>query len=136
MVKHGDYTEVILANPWRQGTILRRYALVDSSHGKTTIPEGLTRVVVPLRRCVVFTAAHMELFRLLGMTERVKGVADAGYMHQPWLPQAISKGLITDCGSSMSPNIEGDGHQAGCSMVVSLWRFQLWAAGAIGGSSH
>lgn len=106
MVKHGDYTEVILANPWRQGTILRRYALVDSSHGKTTIPEGLTRVVVPLRRCVVFTAAHMELFRLLGMTERVKGVADAGYMHQPWLPQAISKGLITDCGSSMSPNIE------------------------------
>ena len=106
MVTHKNYTEVVLANPWRQGSVLQRYALVDSNHRDASIPEGFMRVDVPLRRCVVFTAAHMELIRMLGRTSSVKGVADAEYMHQPWLPAAISAGKITDCGNSMSPNIE------------------------------
>ncbi len=106
MVRHKDYTEVTLANPWKRGQKLISYALVDSSHGHASVPEGMVRVGIPIKRCLLFTAAHTELARELGATNSIKGVADAQYMHQPWLKSAISKNKIVDCGNSMKPNME------------------------------
>ncbi|MGI6223728.1 MAG: ABC transporter substrate-binding protein [Prevotella sp.] len=106
IVKFQNYTEVTLANPWKKGQKLISYALVDSSHIQAQIPEGLVKVTVPVQRSILFTAAHMELARMLNATKYVKGVGDAQYMHQPWLRQAMQQGSIKDCGNSMRPDME------------------------------
>lgn len=61
--KRNGYTVVRLADPWKEGRTLHRYILVnhkDSARLSGHVPEG-TVVYVPIRRAVVFTAAHANL---------------------------------------------------------------------------
>ena len=51
MVKHGEgYTEVILANPWKEGTFLHRYILVPKGKEGN---ETVTRLALRDRKSVV-----------------------------------------------------------------------------------
>ena len=101
------YKVVELANPWKHGHLLHRYVLTDSTYdGHAALPEGATVVRVPLRRAVVFNAAHANLFVELGKMGAIAGVADLKYMNIPHIKAAAAGGTIADCGNSMAPNTE------------------------------
>lgn len=107
MVRHAGYTEVTLLNPWKQGGVLHRYILVsrEDSASVTGLPEG-TVVYTPVRNMVVSTAPHCQLMEYLGAEKALKGVFDAMYIKNRYVRASLQNGAVTDCGSSMQPNIE------------------------------
>lgn len=108
-VRHDGYTLVSLDNPWRKGSVLHRYALVqriDSARVAGSLPEGATVVYTPVERSVVFTSPHCFLLGALGAEKVVGGVCDLGYINLPYVQRGVKAGAIADCGNSMSPSIE------------------------------
>lgn len=114
MVKHGEeYTEVILANPWKEGTLLHRYILVPKGkEGNETVARLALRrasaarcatdtVRTPVTSSVVFTGPHCQLMYELGCKNAISGVCDMNYINIP----DIKKSAV-DSGSSMQPDIE------------------------------
>ena len=114
MVKHGEeYTEVILANPWKEGTLLHRYILVPKGkEGNETVTRLAQRrasaarcatdtVRTPVTSSVVFMGPHCQLMYELGCKNAISGVCDMNYINIPDI-----KKRVVDCGSSMQPDIE------------------------------
>ena len=114
MVKHGEeYTEVILANPWKEGTLLHRYILVPKGkEGNETVTRLALRrasaarcatdtVRTPVTSSVVFTGPHCQLMYELGCKNAITGVCDMNYIN---IPDIIKR--VVDCGSGMQPDIE------------------------------
>lgn len=101
------YKVVELKNPWKEGKVLHTYILVDradsASCGK--LPSG-TVVYVPLRRAAVFVSPHVSLLSMLGAEGSVAGVADLEFMQLPSIHAKVRSGVIADCGSSVSPDME------------------------------
>ncbi len=55
---------VRLLNPWKEGTVLHTYYLIE--RGKDVkVPDDGTKVVTPLRKSVIFTTAHANLVAAL-----------------------------------------------------------------------
>lgn len=107
MVRYSGYTEVSLLNPWKQGSVLHRYILVsrEDSASVTRLPEG-TVIYTPVNNMVVSTAPHCQLMEYLGAEKAVKGVFDAMYIKNRYVCASLQNGMVTNCGSSMQPNIE------------------------------
>lgn len=106
VVRHQGYTEVMLANPWKEGKILHRYLLVPKT---ASVPDGIpdgTVVRTPLRRPIVFTTVHCALLQMLHQEQYIAGVADLKYIKLPYIQEQVRKGRIADCGDGMSPVIE------------------------------
>lgn len=83
-----------VSDPWQQGRVLQK-----------------VNVVKPLERIVVFTTSHCQLLEYLGVTDKIVGVCDAEYIHVRDIQRRLrlpegDNGKITDCGNSMSPDIE------------------------------
>ncbi len=118
VVRHKEYTEVTLANPWKPGKVLHRYLLVPKENpsgkprstedGGSALPAGVegTVVRVPLERSVVFTTVHCALLQMLHGERRIAGVADLKYIKVPYIHQQVGQGSIADCGDGMAPDIE------------------------------
>lgn len=111
IVMHEGYTEAIVANPWKAGTVLHRYLLVgDSAEAAKLKAEGVSAgadiVKVPLERSVVYTTAHCQLLEYLGEANRIRGVCDREYILIPDIQHRIKAGKIADCGNAMAPMIE------------------------------
>lgn len=137
IVKHGDgeessdaaegidyqYAEAIIANPWKAGTMLHRYILIQKGkEGDKTVAMLARRrstgarcttdtVRTPLESNLVFTAPHCQLLTELGCQNAITGVCDKDYINIPDIKsraQADAKVAhpIMDCGSSMQPDIE------------------------------
>jgi len=107
VVRHQGFTEVTLANPWKEGKTLHRYLLVPQDGAvPDDAPSGCTVVRVPLSRSVVFTTVHCALLQMLGQKRRIAGVADLRYIKIPYIHEQVRQGRIADCGDGMSPVIE------------------------------
>ena len=113
IVKHQDYTEVMLKNPWKEGMTLHRYLLVpDSSDVDITSltshhsPITSTIVRTPLSRSVIFTTVHCAMLMSLDKEDCISGVADLKYIKIPWIQEQVKAGRITDVGEGMSPVVE------------------------------
>lgn len=91
IVKYSDQTVVELKDPWNKGKVLHRYVFPKDK--------------LPLTHNVVFNTAHASLIGMLHADDKIVGVADLKYMNLPAIHRRIGKG-ITDCGDSMSPDIE------------------------------
>lgn len=98
MVRYDHYTLVHIANPWREGSILHSYVLVDSGY-QGPLPDA-TRLNVPLRRMALFSTVQASMFVDLGKASSIAAVADRKYIKAS-LPQGIA-----DVGDSMNPDIE------------------------------
>lgn len=106
LVDHEGFTEAILANPWKEGSVLHHYILVpDSIDLPDNLPEG-TVVRTPLKRAVVGTASHCRLIEELGASGAIAGVCEPEYIDLPFVKQGLAKGTMTDCGSGKTPTIE------------------------------
>ena len=139
IVKHGDveetsdaaegidyqYTEAIIANPWKAGTMLHRYILIPKGEeGDKTVAMLARRrstgarcttdtVRTPVERSAVFIAPHCQLMYEMGCQQIIRGVCDLDYINIPDVKKraALSgntsaQNPIEDCGSSMAPDIE------------------------------
>ena len=121
----GEYAEVTIANPWKEGTLLHRYILVPKGEeGNKTVARlamqrsaGARCVTDTVRTLVensaVFTSPHCQLLYELGCGQAIRGVCDLDYINiQDVKKRAASAGnhgsssAIADCGSSMAPDIE------------------------------
>ena len=106
-VRHDGYIDVKLSNPWKAGTTLHRYALINrKDSGKVTPPTDATAIYTPIHSAVVSTSPHCRLLFDLGAAETIKGVCDLQYITQSDIQRRAAKGIIADCGNSMSPTIE------------------------------
>ena len=121
----GEYAEVTIANPWKEGTLLHRYILVPKGEegNKTVARLAMQRsagarcvtdtVRTPVENSAVLTSPHCQLLYELGCGQAIRGVCDLDYINiQDVKKRAASAGnhgsssAIADCGSSMAPDIE------------------------------
>ena len=104
--KFKNYTKVELRNPWDTLKTLHTYILTDRNNAKSSnLPEG-TIVRTPLENAIVYSSVHNSLIAEIGGIESIAGVCDIQYIKHPQIKAMYEKGAITDCGSSMSPDIE------------------------------
>ena len=121
----GEYAEVTIANPWKEGTLLHRYILVPKGEegNKTVARLAMQRsagvrcvtdtVRTPVENSAVFTSPHCQLLYELGCRQAIRGVCDLDYINIPDVKKRAasagnhgSSSAIADCGSSMAPDIE------------------------------
>ena len=128
----GEYAEVTIANPWKEGTLLHRYILVPKGEegNKTVARLAMQRsagarcvtdtVRTPVENSAVFTSPHCQLLYELGCGQAIRGVCDLDYINIPDVKKRAASGnsrgssadnngsspSIVDCGSSMAPDIE------------------------------
>ena len=121
----GEYAEVTIANPWKEGTLLHRYILVPKGEegNKTVARLAMQRsagarcvtdtVRTPMENSAVFTSPHCQLLYELGCGQAIRGVCDLDYINIPDVKKRAasagnhgSSSAIVDCGSSMAPDIE------------------------------
>ena len=121
----GEYAEVTIANPWKEGTLLHRYILVPKGEegNKTVARLAMQRsagarcvtdtVRTPVENSAVFTSPHCQLLYELGCEQAIRGVCDLDYINIPDVKKRAasagnhgSSSAIADCGSSMAPDIE------------------------------
>ena len=105
LVECDGYTKAVVHNPWREGETLHTYILADSG---STLPENIEGEVVrtPLKHALVYSSVHCSLMSDLGAEQSLGGVCDLDYIYLPWVKEGNAQGRITDCGSSMNPDIE------------------------------
>lgn len=107
IVKHGDYTIVSLANPWKKGEILHSYLLCANPNAiSEDVKKGHTVVKTPLKKSLVATAVHCSLFAELGCKETVAGVCESNYINLDFIKEGVNSKKIADCGSGMQPDVE------------------------------
>lgn len=139
IVKHGDgeeasgaaegidyqYTEALIANPWKAGTMLHRYILIPKGEEGDKTGAMLAKrrstgarcttdtVRTPVERSAVFIAPHCQLMYELGCQQAIRGVCDLDYINIPDVKKRVAlsgntsaQNSIIDCGSSMAPDIE------------------------------
>ena len=122
---NGEYAEVTIANPWKEGTLLHRYILVPKGEegNKTVARLAMQRsagarcvtdtVRTPVENSAVFTSPHCQLLYELGCGQAIRGICDLDYINIPDVKKRAasagnhgSSSAIVDCGSSMAPDIE------------------------------
>lgn len=103
----GGYTLVDVENPWKEGTLLKRYALV---HRDSVMPKNLMAeaevVRVPVKSALVYSSVHAGAFDELGSIDVVTGIVDAEYYKIPQIVEGVKNGTVVDAGNSMAPTIE------------------------------
>lgn len=106
IVEYPEYTVAKLRNPWDTLSVLHTYILTDKRKPLPDhLPEG-TVIGVPLEKLLVYSAVHGSLLSELEAVGRIRGICSREYFKQTEVQELCEKGVITDCGNSMSPDIE------------------------------
>lgn len=101
-----DYTKVTVRNPKDTSNNLQTYILIHrDSVPSSNLPKG-TIVKIPVSDALVYSTVHAGLISELGAGLSIGGVCNPEYIKSPELKERIKSGAITDCGASMSPDIE------------------------------
>lgn len=107
LVGRPGWVEATVADPWHPGgKPLGRYALVADSSA-ADIPDGFTRVGVPLRRSIVYSAVHTSAIDRLGALDAVAAIADGNWLSDADpVKRRVLGGAVRDIGPSTSPSVE------------------------------
>ena len=131
IVKHGDveetsdaaegidyqYTEAIIANPWKAGTMLHRYILIPKGkEGDKTVAMLARRrstgarcttdtVRTPVERSAVFIAPHCQLMYELGCQQAIRGVCDLDYINIPDVKKRAAAAGNAAAGKASAGNV-------------------------------
>lgn len=99
-----DYTQVIVNNPWKSGSIYATYFLVKDT--QTEVPEGGVKILVPLKTIAPASVTHYEFLHLLGELNTVTGICQADIVYNKKIKKGIEEGRITDLGDAFHINVE------------------------------
>lgn len=106
---YDGYEVAEIVNPWDTTRLLQRLILVHdscaASISRDNLPQG-TIVNIPLKKSLVATTVHTSLLNEMGCVESIAAVCDAQYVNIEALKDRLAKGLVTDCGNAMAPDIE------------------------------
>lgn len=106
VIRHENYTDVQITNPWDTTRLLHRYLLVPRG---SELPQGLpqgTVVKTPLENSLVYSSVHISALDMLKAIDQIGGVCDLTYIKTPGLLARARAGKVTDAGNSMTPDIE------------------------------
>lgn len=118
VTKADGYTVADIANPWNSGRVLHRYILIPKGTSPAgSLPEG-TVIRTPIDRLIVYSSVHTSIIDMLGHTDRIVGVCEGEYITCRSVQQRLSEGKITDCGNSLSPNVEKIA-QVGAHLIIA-----------------
>lgn len=106
IIKHQEYTEVNLRNPWDTLKTLHTYLLIDKHKEEPAhLPLG-TIIRIPLEKSLVYSSVHCGIWNDMNSLSAIAGVCDLSYIRMPEIQTGYKEGRITDCGNSMNPDIE------------------------------
>ena len=143
IVKHGDgeessdaaegidyqYSEAIVANPWKAGTLLHRYILIPKGEeGDKTVAMLAKRrsmgarcttdtVRTPVERSAVFIAPHCQLMYELGCQQAIRGVCDLNYINIPDVRKRAASAGKASVGNASAGNASSGNASAQNSIV-------------------
>ena len=106
MERLADYVKVDIKNPWDSASTLAKYALVEKGSELDSLPEGYTRIDIPLAHTLVYSSVHTGVLKELGALNALAAVADGNYVTDATVRAMINKGDVSDVGSSTSPALE------------------------------
>lgn len=114
--QHQGYRLVTITDPWKEGAVLCRYALVNRQDGNIAapdlwekparLPEGTIIIHVPLKRLCVSTSVHSALLGRLGAADCISSICEGKYIHDSIIRQRLDHGIIKDVGSGLNPSVE------------------------------
>lgn len=106
ILKYKDFTKVDLRNPWDTLKTLHTYILTDKSKPvPDNLPKG-TVVRIPLNNALIYSSVHCSVFNDMGTSNSIAGVCDLQYINLPFIKTRKENNELTDCGSSLNPDIE------------------------------
>lgn len=106
MVRHNDYIEVKIVNPWDSTGPLHKYILVDAGkRNDAALPEG-TIITIPVSNALVTSTVHTGLLNSLGAIDAIGGICEVEYTTDDSIISRVKSGRIIDCGNNMNPNME------------------------------
>ncbi len=106
VIRHENYTDVQITNPWDTTRLLHRYLLVSRDK---ELPAGLpsgTVVKTPLENSLIYSSVHVSALDMLDALDQIGGVCDLSYIKTPGLLARARAGKVVDAGNSMNPDIE------------------------------
>lgn len=86
-------TLVEVRDPEQEGEPMSRFALVPRGTSPT-IPEGYTRVEVPVQRVICMTSLQLSGFIRLDLLDKVVGITSSRHLHHEGMRRRIASGQI------------------------------------------
>lgn len=106
IIRHNNFTEISVVNPWDTTKILQNYILVERSKPlPDNLPEGAV-IKVPIQNAIIYTSVHASVMESLGALESAAGICETEYLTSQKAKEMVEVGKIVDCGKATSPNIE------------------------------
>lgn len=99
-----NFKRIILADPWRKGSELVRYYLVNDS--SVQVPEDGIKLIVPIRSLVSGSCTQYTFLEQLGVLSAVKGLCDVKTVYNERLRKAVQEGRVVDLGDPFRINVE------------------------------
>lgn len=99
-----NFKRIILADPWRKGSELVRYYLVNDS--SVQVPEDGIKLIVPIRSLVSGSCTQYTFLEQLGVLSAVKGLCDVKTVYNESLRKAVQEGRVVDLGDPFRINVE------------------------------
>lgn len=107
ILKHKDFTEVLIRNPWQGASnITMKYILVSDKKyiPENTPPESV--IIVPVRKMVCMSTTHVGMISALGEENSIKGISGADFLYSSSLKDRFINGEIAEVGYETNINHE------------------------------
>ena len=106
VLRHKNFTEVTVRNPWDTLKILQRYLLVERDQPiPEDLPEG-TVLRTPVQSIACLYSVHAGMISRLKSLDRLKAVAEPQFIFLPEIQTRLSRGEIASLGESVDLDIE------------------------------
>ena len=99
---YGYLMEVIC--PWDTTMSLGKFALVKDT--TSAVGDGVTRVRVPVRSVISFSATQWSVFLRLGEIDRVKGILEGRFVTDSTMRALLEQEKVYDIGTEAAADIE------------------------------
>jgi len=100
---YGYFMEVL--NPWDSTAKLGSFAFVQEGYDSITVPDAEV-VRLPVETVVSFSSTQWSVFLQLGEIDRVKGILEGRYVHDPRMIALLQEGAVKDVGTESAMDIE------------------------------
>jgi len=104
--RFGNYTQIIVKNPWDSSKVLDTYILVPRNKKlPTKLPEG-TIIRIPVERVAFAASVHAGMWNQLNKAQLTVGVCEPEYFKIPIIMDGLKNGTIADLGMATAINVE------------------------------
>lgn len=99
-----QYKKVIVYSPWKNGSELARYYLVNNSQAET--PSDGIKIVTPIQSIACGSVTHFEFLDLIDELESITGICSPNIVYNQRIRDKTTSGDIADLGDSFNIDVE------------------------------